>query len=171
MDGYKGGGAMRATEAALWASSFSCSKDYWEYVKMLVDRLDDVNALIMEGVEGLEPKPQSVKGKTTFSDPTAAAALRHETALKKLEKLEAERNSLFDSIGGALILLDGLRGVLGSKYADVLALRYLDGFKWSKIAFELNVTAVHAHRLEQVAHDWIDAHGWNALVTGRGFAE
>ena len=162
---------MRATEAAIMASSFSCSKAYWEHVKKLVDRLDEINALIMEGVEGLEPKPQSVKGKTAFSDPTAAAALRHETALNRLERLKDERETLFDSIGGALILLDGLRDVLGSKYADVLALRYLDGFKWSKIAFELNVTAVHAHRLEQIAHDWTDAHGWNALVTGKGMAE
>jgi len=161
---------VRAIEAAIYANSWDSSRLYWVCVRNMVDRLETINTILLNGSDWLEQKRQP-RAKTIISDPTAAAAIRHQAALLRLEYLEKERNAIIDDLGGALILIDGIRTVLGHKYADVIELRYIDRFKWAEIAGEMNITAVHARRIERITHDWIDSHGWAALIVGKGKAE
>ena len=161
---------MRLQDAALQAAGYPSARAYFKHVGKLVDDLTSLTRYLMFGVEGVERKTYS-SVKPLVKDPTAAEALAHQAALKQIEELEEKRKNLQIEIGTALVLLDGIRHTLGHKQADVLELHYIDRFTWAQIAGELGISARQAIRQEQITFDWIDSHGWQAIVTGKGVAE
>ena len=160
---------MRLQEAALQAAGYPSARAYFKHVGKLVDDLESVTHKLMFGAEGIEHRRSNAK--PLVKDPTAAEALAHEAAIKLVERLEEKRKNLQIEIGTALVLLDGIRHTLGHKHADILELHYIDRFTWQQIAGELGISARQAIRQEQITFDWIDSHGWQAIVTGRGMAE
>lgn len=161
---------MTLADAAIAASAWPTARDYFRHIGRQVDKLNELNRRIMEGEEGIEP----IRGKgakPAISDPTATEAMRHQAALKAIDGMVQQRNTLIDEIGDALALLSGIRRAIGERYGTVLEHRYIDRWRWERIADELGVTERWARMVEVAACEWVDAHGWGAVVHGWGFAE
>lgn len=137
----------------------------FEEVRRSVERLHDVQLMIMCGCE--DWRPPGVSSRKSTPDPTASAAIRHVDELEgKLAALRAEEEELTDFIGEALVIVRAVRDALGGKYADLLEWRYIDCMSWSKIEEDHGVVRRTGNRRIDVAFDWIDSIGITRIIAG-----
>lgn len=64
----------------------------------------------------------------------------------------------------------GLAGLLGSTYAEILHMRYIDLVPWKKIAGDVGYTVRHCQRLEKIAYEFMDSNGLEETRQGIGLA-
>lgn len=142
-----------------------CAKVRFEQVKLAVARLHEVQLMIMNGCD--DWRPPSVSSRHTTPDPTANAAIRNVDELEgKLKSLRIEESDLIDTIGEAIVIIEGVRKGLGNKYADILEWFYIDCLTWEDIRRLYDVPKSTGYRDRCIALDWIDSIGITRIFAG-----
>lgn len=142
------------------------AREYFEHVSTLPRRIEEVNAAIVEGGEGLRPRPRH-GGHSGPHDPTAARAIGH---MEAVERLEFELESMQAEIAEAHRVCVGVSRAMGDNYGSVLEMYYIDLLTWDEVAAELGAAKRTCIRWRDVACDWVDAVGIPRAKAGQGFA-
>lgn len=140
------------------------AKERFEATRKAIERLADVQALLM--TDGEDWQPPTI-GKVGNSDPTASRAIRNVDELAdKLEALRQEEHELLDTIGESLAIIEGVRAGFGEIYANLLEWRYIDGWTWQRIVDDKGIKRTTGHNLLDIAFDWIDSVGISKILRG-----
>ena len=140
------------------------AKERFEATRKAIERLADVQALLM--TDGEDWQPPTI-GKVGNSDPTASKAIHNVDELAdKLQALRQEETELLDFIGTTLAIIEGVRNGFGEKYATLLDHRYIDGWTWQRMDDELGIKRTTGHNLLDVAFYWIDSIGVSRILQG-----
>ena len=142
------------------------ARDRFERTRDAVKRLHEVKLMIMYDCEDWQPPNVKTKGNT--SDPTATHAIYVVDNLEeKMRALRQEEQELETFIGESLAIIEAVRNGLGEDYANVLTGRYIDCFYWHSVLSVYNISSKGtAHRLHDIALDWIDSVGISHLLAG-----
>lgn len=113
-------------------------RNYLDTIKRLDDSITSTTQrleMIREKVES--PPSQAMDGlphgRPASPDRIGEAVAKAERLEQRVQKLEAERQNMLDALEEA-ILLAPIRKTLSQR---VLCLRYVDGFQWSDVLFEV----------------------------------
>lgn len=88
--------------------------------------------------------------------------------VRMLDKLRESRDAALQSIGDALVVLDGVRAALGDSYADSVELHYIECETWERVAAALGVSAITCKRWRTRAFEWLDSQPTAYVVGLRG---
>lgn len=141
------------------------AKERFESTRSAVYRLNDVKTAIM--LEGDDWKPEGVRVRSAKPDPTASRAIYRADELPLvMHNLRQEERELEDYIGQSLKLIHAVRCGIGDKYADILDWIYIDLLSWPQISSLHGVPKSTGCERRNVALDYIDSAGIQALLRG-----
>lgn len=140
------------------------ARERFEQTRRAVERLAEVQALIMSGCDDWRPS-FARDAANEISDPTANSAIRNVDVVQfKLDELRKEETELLNEIGESLQIIQAVRRCFGDLYGDIIEWRYIDGKSWGRIRDDYNLTkSAGCYRLG-IAFDWIDSIGISRLL-------
>ncbi len=141
------------------------ARDRFELTRKYIERLDEVHNLIMYECD--DWKPPTIRARGEKSDPTAnRAAYNVDELAEKLAALRREESELLEFIGLTIAIIEGVRSGFGEVYANLLEVRYVDGWTWARISDDYGIKRSTGYNLLAIAFDWVDSVGVSRLLAG-----